>query len=53
MQQMRETESDPQRPRGDTRERLLVAAVQVMEEGGYAAASVAAIAARAESGFAL
>ena len=36
------------RARGDaTRERLLVAAVELLEEGGYAAASVAAIAARA------
>lgn len=34
------------RSRGETRERLLSAAVELLEEGGYAAASVAAIAER-------
>jgi AcrR family transcriptional regulator len=41
------TTEQTRRSRGDaTRERLLAAAVELLEEGGYAAASVAAIAAR-------
>lgn len=47
-----EPQSDPmspRRPRGSaTRERLLDAAVELLEEGGYAAASVAAITARSD-----
>ena len=38
---------DPQQPNPDTRGRLLAAAVEVLEAGGYGAASVAAIAERA------
>jgi AcrR family transcriptional regulator len=38
---------DIQQPAPDTRERLLLAAVEVLEAGGYGAASVAAIAERA------
>jgi AcrR family transcriptional regulator len=47
--QPRSTAPSPgRRPRGDaTRERLLEAAIELLEEGGYAAASVAAIAERA------
>ncbi|HEU4701512.1 MAG TPA: TetR/AcrR family transcriptional regulator [Conexibacter sp.] len=40
--------SSPPPPREDTRTRLLRAGIEVLEAGGYAAASVAAIAERAE-----
>jgi AcrR family transcriptional regulator len=49
MSELRVIEQPPPPPRGeDTRTRLLRAGVEVLEAGGYASASVAAIAERAE-----
>jgi AcrR family transcriptional regulator len=49
MSELRVIEQPPTPPRGeDTRTRLLRAGVEVLEAGGYASASVAAIAERAE-----
>jgi AcrR family transcriptional regulator len=48
MPNLRVIEPPPSPPREDTRTRLLRAGIEVLEAGGYAAASVAAIAKRAD-----